>query len=198
MIKNLTEFELVEQCKANNRSAQEKVYAMLAPKMTGICERYVGNREEARDIVQDVFFKVFTEISAFKYESAFSTWVIRILINTSINHVKERNRKFNHLDIEDNKSLFNVSESEDEAEALQELDTTELVALIRELPDNYRLVLNLYAIEGFTHKEISKKLGITVQASKVLLYRSRSKLLLAVEERLKKKLVKGKWIALNA
>lgn len=191
MIKNLTEYELVQGCKANDRAAQQKVYEMLAPKLIGICERYVGDREEARDIVQDVFFKVFTGIDKFRFQSAFSTWVIRILINESLACLKRKKRWRMVVSLDDlTQAEEPVEELEEDTspDCLESLNASEIVEQIRTLPEQYRLVLNMYVMEGYSHKEIGEHLDISESASKILLHRSRKKLNARVQDYLKKKL----------
>ena len=159
---------LLEGCKRGERRAQEMLYRTLAPRMMGVCMRYARDKAEAEDILQMGFIKVFQKIASFKSEGSFEGWVRRIMVNTAIEMYRRNLRTLDMVEIEEGynvpQTTFNISE----------LETKDLISLIRELSAGYRLVFNMYVIEGYSHKEIAAELGITEGASKSQLSRARA------------------------
>lgn len=154
------EVNIIQGCIEAERSAQKALYEHFAGKMLGVCMRYAKDRSEAEDMLQEGFLKVFQGISKFKGEGSFEGWVRRIMVYNAINHYKHRSRKFQEdLDQENYDAVYHD-------ELLEKISAKEIVALIQHLPEGYRAIFNLYAIEGYTHKEISEKLNIAVGTSK--------------------------------
>lgn len=147
---------------------QEALYQRFAPKMYGVCLRYAGNAEEAEDIVQEGFIKVFRKMDSFRSEGSFEGWIRRIFVNTAIEHFRRKNY------------LQPVTEKEEnsmEGKYLSVLDSLaekEIIALIQQLSPGYRAVFNMYVIEGYTHREIADALGISEGTSKSQLSRAKS------------------------
>jgi RNA polymerase sigma factor (sigma-70 family) len=166
--------ELILQCKADKSLAQEKLFKLFAPQMLGICRRYLSSMDDARDAMQDGFVKVFLNIHKYEGRSAFKTWMSRIMMNTAIDMVK----KMNKVQFVRDDFYFNDSHDlEDEIEIDdQDLSQEQLLAIIDKLPHGYKIVFNLYAIEGMAHKDISKLLGISEGTSKSQLNRARTHL----------------------
>ena len=159
---------IVEACASGDLRAQEKLYRMLAPKMYGVCLRYAKDATEAEDNLQDGFFKVFTNIKSFRHEGSFEGWVRRIMVNISL----EKYRKQNVLHpVEDVSVYDNQHISED---ILDKISAKELIEVIQQLPPRYRMVFNLFVIEGLTHQQISEEMQITVGTSKSNLARARN------------------------
>lgn len=160
--------ELIRGCKNGNRSAQEKLFKLYAGKMLGVCVRYFQDRVEAEDVLQDGFIKVFQKIDSFRNDGSFEGWIRKIMVNTAL----EQYRK--------NKNLYAVVDAEEVQEDLTEnfliesMDAKYLLKLIHELPSGYKAVFNLYAIEGYGHKEIAELLGISEGTSKSQLARARA------------------------
>ncbi len=122
--------------------------------------RYAKDRAEAEDMLQEGFLKVFQGISRFKGEGSFEGWIRRIMVYNAINHYKHRSRKFQEdLDREDVDAVY-------QDHIMERISAKEILALVQHLPEGYRLIFNLYAIEGYTHKEISEQLGIAIGTSK--------------------------------
>jgi RNA polymerase sigma-70 factor (ECF subfamily) len=122
--------------------------------------RYAKDRAEAEDMLQEGFLKVFQGISKFKGEGSFEGWVRRVMVYNAINHYKHRSRKFQEdLDKEDIDAVY-------QDHILEKISAKEILALVQHMPEGYRVIFNLYAIEGYTHKEISEQLGIAVGTSK--------------------------------
>jgi RNA polymerase sigma factor (sigma-70 family) len=147
---------------------QEALYQRFAPKMYGVCLRYAGNAEEAEDIVQEGFIKVFKKMDSFRSEGSFEGWIRRIFVNTAIEHFRRKNY------------LQPVTEKEEstvEGKYLSVLDSLaekDIIALIQQLSPGYRAVFNMYVIEGYTHREIADILGISEGTSKSQLSRAKS------------------------
>lgn len=161
---------LLEGCIKNDRKAQETLYKAYAPKMMTVCLRYADSRFEAEEIMQLGFIKVFKSISSFTGKGSFEGWVRRIIVNTAIEACKKQTFITN-IDTLDNESQLSLQTIDSDRATV-----TELMEMIRELPAGYRLVFNMYAIEGFSHKEIAERLNITEGASKSQLSRARSRL----------------------
>lgn len=164
---NITESDLIHGCLNGERRMQEELYRRFAPKMYAVCLRYAGNSEEAQDILQEGFIKIFKKLSSFRGEGSFEGWIRRIFVNTSIEHFRRKNY------------LQPVTEREEntiEGKYLSVLDSLaekDIMSLIQELSPGYRTVFNLYVIEGYTHKEIGDMLGISEGTSKSQLSRAK-------------------------
>lgn len=161
---------IIKNCLKNNVKAQGKLYRTYAPKMYGICLRFAKNHQEAEDILQEGFIKVFANLKTFRNEGVFEAWIRRIMINTAINFYKRKYPAFQDIDFE---RWRNRRFDED---IVAGLSYNELMECIHQLPNGYRLVFNLNAIEGYTHKEISEKLNISINTSKSQLSRARKTL----------------------
>jgi RNA polymerase sigma factor (sigma-70 family) len=154
--------ELIKGCKQNERTAMAELFRMLAPQLKGICYRYCGNTFDAEDLLQESFIVIFTRIGDFKGLGSFEGWAKRIAVNTCLNWLR-KNKQFHQMyDLEQVHNLESDSQEDD----LSEVNTNELIQQIAKLPDGYRVVLNLFAIEGHSHKEIAGMLGITESTSR--------------------------------
>jgi RNA polymerase sigma-70 factor (ECF subfamily) len=138
--------------------------------MYAVCYRYAKNAEDAKDILQETFIKVFTNLKSFKGEGSFEGWIRRIAVTTSIRHYENSIRKIDNRDIE------LVQEGSVQETILSEISAQEISTVISNLPDGYRMVFNMYAIEGYSHKEIGEELGITESSSRSQLTRARKML----------------------
>ncbi|UGS21151.1 RNA polymerase sigma factor [Flavobacterium cyclinae] len=158
--------QLIHECGNNNTKAQEQVYRLLAPKLFAVCLKYSRNYEEAQDNLQESFLIIFDKIKQYKSSGSFEGWAKRIVIN----YVLQQYRKQNIFEI--------VSEkipAEEEIEIDDENISLEfLTKIIQELPDRYRLVFNLYVLDGYSHKEISEMLEINIGTSKSNLARAKA------------------------
>ena len=151
----MTEEQMLEGSKINNAIAQEFLYNKFSPKMLGVCYRYAYNREDAEDMLQEGFIKVFTQLHQFRNDGPIEGWIRRVVVNTCINIIK-KNKKFDDtIDISNAAAI----QSKD-AFITSIIQAKEIVECIRLLPLGYRTVLNLYAIEGYSHHEISRMLEI--------------------------------------
>ncbi|GAB3710910.1 RNA polymerase sigma factor [Flavobacterium koreense] len=162
------EKEVIELAVENNRHAQHKIYSKFSPKMLSVCRQYIKDLHQAEDIMITAFMKVFTNLKNFKHEGSFEGWIRRIMINECISYIRVQKKvKF----IEDEnyfEESFNNIESQFSVEDIQ--------FLIDNLPDGYKMVFNLYAIEGYKHQEIAEMLGINEGTSKSQLSHARKML----------------------
>jgi RNA polymerase sigma factor (sigma-70 family) len=160
--------ELIKGCISNNQECIRKIYAMYSKKMYTLCVRYITDSEEARDVMQEGFIKVFEKIKSYSFKGSFEGWIRRIMIYTSIDHLRNK-VSFQSL------SECNSMESEfDYNHILDDITSKEIFDMIQGLTTQCRTVFNLFAIEGYSHKEIAQLLGITEGASKANYFRARS------------------------
>jgi RNA polymerase sigma factor (sigma-70 family) len=166
----ITESDLLEGCRRGDRKMQHELYNRFAPKMYGVCLRYASNAEEAEDILQEGFIKIFNKINSYRGDGSFEGWIRRIFVNTAIEHFRKRIY------------LQPISETEEntvEGKYLSVLDNLaekDIIQLVQQLSPGYRTVFNMYVVEGYTHKQIAEMLGISEGTSKSQL--SRAKLIL--------------------
>ena len=186
--KSLTEEELLEGCRKGRSSEQRKLYDRLAPKMLGVCLRYIKDREEAEHVMIGGIVKVFEKLDQFKSEGSFEGWVRRIVVNDCLMYIRKNRNMSLQNEIEEVYDSPNLSVMEDT------LDQADLLKMIGELPVGYRTVFNLYAIEGYSHAEISKQLDISENTSKSQLSRARKWLqtkLAEMDKELENKITNG-------
>lgn len=156
---------LIKRATKNNREAQQQLFDMFAPKMLGVCRQYVKDLHHAEELMLSGFLKVFTNLKAFKNEGSFEGWIRRIMVNTCISYL----RKKNPVMVTDDDFMFNNTATE----SLENTSVEDIQRLIDRLPEGYKMVFNLYAIEGFKHHEIAKTLGISESTSKSQLFKAR-------------------------
>nr|WP_294898396.1 RNA polymerase sigma factor [uncultured Pedobacter sp.] len=161
--------DLAKGCQNGNRQSQELLYKTTSSKMLGICMRYAKDQFEAEDMMQTGFVKVFKKLSDYRGEGSFEGWMRRIMVNTSIEYYRKNLRSLNVVDIDETHEQ-QASVSFD----MSNINVKDLMRLIQNLSNGYRLVFNMYAIEGYSHKEIAEQLGITEGASKSQLSRARA------------------------
>jgi len=172
-----TEAEIVEGCKAGKRELQKALYTRFSGKMFAVCLRYSKSREEAEDILQDGFVKVFHSIQQFMGTGSFEGWVRRIMVNTALEALRKKKLDFSSFDI-----AHAGNQPDETFDLTGKLSAQDLLTIIQELPNGYRTIFNLYAIEGYQHKEIAVMLNISEGTSKSQLARARGML----QEKLKK------------
>mgnify|MGYP001767218740 FL=1 len=159
--------EIVEACISGDHRASERLYRRLAPQMFGVCLRYAKDKEEAEDNLHDGFMTVFTKLKDFRHEGSFEGWVRRIMVNICINRYRQKQQ----LVLVDEERKLDSALGEEVT--LGNIPMEELVKVIQELPPRYRMVFNLYVMEGYSHTDISQELGITEGASRSNLSRAR-------------------------
>lgn len=165
---------IIEQLKENDRKAQKLVYEKLFGKMNAVCVRYVKDRDDAMEVTNNAFFKVFKNIHQFKNQGSFEGWVKRITINTALDYLKEIKNYKNNVQIDtDSLQLYNgVIDNR----VISKFNVQELLALVELLPPMAKTVFNLYAIDGYQHKDIADMLNINEVTSRTYLHAARNKL----------------------
>ena len=159
--------ELVKECIAGNRSMQNKLYKYYASLMMGVCLRYSKSRAESEEILQEGFIKVFTCLHQYKFRGSLEGWIKKIMINCALQKLRGKSSLYPVINIDD------VSERLIDMDAMTGLHAKELLALIQNLPTMCKLVFNLYAFEGFRHREIAQMLRISEGTSKSNLHDAR-------------------------
>lgn len=177
----MTEELMLTGCRRNNAAAQEALYSRFSPRMLGVCYRFAKNREDAEDMLQEGFIKVFTQIHQYRNEGALEGWIRRIVVHTCINILK-KNKKFS-----DSVDIAHANKVHVREEMIPSImQAKQVVECIRALPLGYKTVLNLYAIEGYSHKEIAFLLDIEESTSRSQYTRAKAML---EEILIKKKIV---------
>ena len=161
--KNISDSELVEGCIRAERTYQELLYRRYSSKMYGVCIGYAKDRADAKDILQDGFVKVFTNIHKYKGEGSFEGWIRRIIVNTAIDHYRRTTKEAMHMNAVD---IEYAKDIQVEVSVLQQMCAKDIMNLVHQLPNGARLIFNLYVVEGYTHQEIAEKLNINQGTSK--------------------------------
>ncbi|PID67692.1 MAG: RNA polymerase subunit sigma-70 [Flavobacteriia bacterium] len=159
--------KLIKRCAKRDVYAQEQIYRLYAGKLFGLCLKYSKNKEEAEDNLQDAFITIFDKIHQYKHKGSFEGWMKRIVINTALQTY--RDKKILHIvhePVEDEMVGVDIDENK--------ISLDDLLKLIQELPNQYRLVFNLYVMDGYSHKEIAEELNISEGTSKSNLSRARA------------------------
>ncbi len=174
----LDEIEIIKRCKKNDSRAQKKLYDTYSPVLFGICLRYASDYNEAEDVLQEAFIKILTKINKYQGTGSFEGWMKRIVVNTAITNFHQAGKHKHHYDIVD------IQDSSLGPREYKDLDYTqeELLGVIHSLPEGYKMVFNLYAIEGYKHKEIADMLEIDVSTSKSQYSRARKLIQKRLEE----------------
>lgn len=175
-----SETDLIQGCVNGNSQMQQILYDKFAPKMYGVCLRYSGNEDDASDILQEGFIKVFKNLSKFRGEGSFEGWIRRIFVNTSIEHFRKKVKLYNVTEVQEN------TIEDTNLDALDILATKDIIKIINELSPGYKAVFNMHVIEGYSHKEIADIMGITEGTSKSQLARAKGVLKKLIETRLNK------------
>lgn len=186
----MSDQQIIEGCAKHERKAQQRLYDKYSRFLLGVCLRYASDRAEAEDILQDSFVKIFFNIDEFTGTGSFTGWLRKVAVNTAITYYHKNLKYRYHLEIEEYVSLeTGVNSFEDDF-----FTSDELFKVLNELPAGYRMVFNLYAVEGYHHKEIAAMLGIDINTSKSQYSRARAVLREKLEKlrRLKKQYTSGK------
>lgn len=174
----MTEQEIIEGCLQGKASAQEKLYSLYSRRMMAVCLRYTRSRPEAEDIFQEAFIKVFKSIHTWQGGSL-EGWIRRIFVNTAINFYHQNKKFFDNVDASHADSLSSRNEN-----VISQLSNQELLNLVNKMPDGYRMVFNLYVVEGYNHGEIAAMLNIAEGSSKSQLSKARNYLKKLIEDHL--------------
>jgi RNA polymerase sigma factor (sigma-70 family) len=168
----LTENQLIKACIKEDAASQKEVFDRFSGRMLTVCLRYARSSADAEDILQDAFIKVFDKMHQFKFEGSFEGWIRRIVVNTALKKYSLRRYEKEVVGYE----IKDKDESSVEASAYTDLTAKELMDLINALPSGYKLIFNLYVIEGYQHDEIAEMLGIQPGTSRSQLVKARNML----------------------
>jgi RNA polymerase sigma-70 factor (ECF subfamily) len=146
------------------------LFEKYANKMMATCMRYCKNQEDARDLLHDGFYKIFTNIKSFKGDSRIDTWMTRVIINLALNKKRLGRNKYDHYEFD---TKFEQAEAEVEEKPYADIEAHQVLEAMNQLPEIYKIVLNMYAVDNMSHKDIAKQLGISVGSSKSRLSRGR-------------------------
>lgn len=162
---------IIDGCLKGEMASQEKLYKFLAPKLMGVCLRYVTARQEAEDCLQEAFIKIFSSLNTYKQDGVVEAWARKITVNILVTYLKS-NRKFR-----EGQDIDGVSNSLHYAEEQQDsVQSKDLLNILNQLPDVYRHVFNLYVIEGYNHKEIAEMTSLSESSSRTYLMRAKQML----------------------
>lgn len=185
-IYSIKDTDLIEGCRKRDRHAQKRLYELYSGKMMALCCRYIKDKMNAEDVLVKSFMKVFEHINQFKSEGSFEGWIRRIVVNESLSFLRKNKSMYLETEIEAADQEPNYGSLSDQ------LETNDLMELVNALPTGYRMVFNMYAIDGYSHKEIAEELGISENTSKSQLSRGRALLQRQLIELEKKELQKSK------
>lgn len=169
VMKTNLDHKLIESCIKGDRVAQKAVYDRLAPRMFPLCIRYVGDREQAEDVLQDGFVTLFTHLNNYKGEGSFEGWARKIFVTTALMELRRKDA----LKMSDDLEVVKGMKTEVTGQ-IQNIGYKDLINVITQLPPGFRTVFNMYAIEGYSHKEIGEILGISESTSRTQLSRART------------------------
>ncbi len=165
---------LIDQCRQGSRDAQYQLYKLYSKAMLNIAWRIVNNQNDAEDILQESFLSAFRNIQSYKGDASFGAWLKRIVVNKAINHIRKRKIELSEVEISDVDVADDVVSPEEQREQL--LTVEKIKRAIPRLPDGFRVVLSLYLLEGYDHREIAEIMGITESTSKSQFNRAKSRL----------------------
>lgn len=168
---------LIIECSKGNARAQRALFDKFSRKMFSVCLRYAKDTEQAEDILQDGFVKVFNKLKDFKQDGSLEGWIRRIMVNTALDQIRKNNREL--CDISTDEVAFKIEGTD---HAFESLMAEDLMKLIQAMPEGYKVVFNLFAIEGFTHQEIANQLGVSENTSKSQYSRARAYLRERIEK----------------
>jgi RNA polymerase sigma factor (sigma-70 family) len=167
----LTENEIIERCNQQDRTAQKILYERYAPKLLGVCRRYLSNKEDAEDVLADGLFKIMNNIHQYQAVGSFEGWMRRIVVNEALMFLRKRTTFIVDIDSE-----LNTIDQGIPTTIEHELAAQEIIKLLEKLPIGYRTVFNLFVIEGYKHIEIAELLGISINTSKSQLILAKEKI----------------------
>ncbi len=163
---------IISDCVNGNSNAQKEIYERFAPRMFSVCIKYSKNRADAEDFLHDGFIKIFEKIGQFQHKGSFEGWIRRIMVNNILEHFRKNSKYY----FEDEEKIPSVSEDiiiEIDNPNEKQLSYQEILEYIDKLPERYKMVFNLYVLEGYSHKEISEEMDISIGTSKSNLSRAR-------------------------
>lgn len=165
----MNEEQLVNKCLEKDTLAQKQLFDFYSKRMMGVCLRYAKDSEEAQDILQMGFIKVFEKLEMYKHQGSLEGWIRRVIVNTALDNIRKNKKLLNNIEIEKvDYQLQNNNEN-----VLEALSAQDLLKVIQDMPAGFRTVFNMYVIEGFSHKEIAEELNVSISTSKSQFSRAR-------------------------
>ena len=164
---NISESDIINGCRSGDRKMQELLYSRFSGKMFAVCLRYSGNMDDAQDVLQEGFIKIYTNLDKYRGDGSFEGWIRRIFVNTSIEHYRKKSVLQKSIDPAE------VIVEDKDWNILDDLAERDIIKLIQQLSPGYKLVFNMHVIEGYSHKEIAEQLGINEGTSKSQLARAK-------------------------
>ena len=171
--------EAISLAKKGNTLAQKQLYEQYKVRLFRVCLRYGRDRSDAKDILQEGFIQIFKNIHQFKGEGDIGSWMRQVMVYTALQYLRKWKRDWNHLDCNDFESVFQTEDN-----IYHRLGLEELTRMIQQLPRGYRIVFNLFVIEGYSHKEIAEMLGVSTNTTKTQLFRAKAALRKQLEQQL--------------
>jgi RNA polymerase sigma factor (sigma-70 family) len=168
----LKEAEIIKKCKQGDQQGFKALVESYAPRLMGICLRYMKDETTAKDVLQESFIRIFQNIGKYKKTGSFEAWLSRITVTSALMELRKKRKLPFHVELEQN----HVEELKENVTAEMTLNKEDILEMIHELPDHYRLIFNLYVIEGYTHGEIATLLEIGESTSRTKLTRARQKM----------------------
>lgn len=165
----MDDYTLVSECVKCNPRAQRTLFDRFAPKMLTVCLRYSKDQEQAEDILQDGFVKVFSKISAFKMEGSLEGWIRRIMVNTALDQIRKNLKSLGDVSTDDVAYKLDTNDY-----IIESLMADDLMKLVQGMPEGYKVVFNMFAIEGYSHADIAQQLGVSEGTSKSQYSRARA------------------------
>lgn len=178
-------FEIIQGCVKGDSKSQQFIYQKLYGKMLGTCMRYSKDREEARDILQDGFLKVFTNIKLYEGKGSFEGWVRKIIVNTALDYIRKNKQLIQYADsdyVDENAEEIKEEENNND---YANINTNEIMEAVQQLSTAYRTVFNMFVVDGFSHQQIAEQLGINIGTSKSNLSKAKMHLKKILDKRLK-------------
>lgn len=176
--------EIVDGCSRGDRDYQQMLYKQMYSKMLTICYRYSKRPEEAKDLLQDGFIKVFEKINKFNFKGSLEGWIRRIMVNNAIDYYRKNKNKYAISETHVEEDML-VDENEDDENLFKELNAKEILACVQELSPSYKVVFSMFVLDGFSHKEIAEELNISEGTSKSNLAKAKRNLRELLEEKIK-------------
>lgn len=173
----MSQKKLIDECKKGNDQALRELYETYAPRMLGVCYRYAGNRELAEDLLHDGFMTVFSKIGSFRSEGSFEGWLRRVFVNTSLEYLRKNKKMRDQQEINDRTVI-----KEDSPSALEDMSAESIMSVVERLPDGYRVIFNMYAVDGYSHAEIAQELNINESTSRSQYSRARAILMQQLQD----------------
>ncbi len=160
---------LIERCKKGDRTAQNQLYQKYKRLLFGVCLRYSTDSMEAEDLLQDGFIKIYTDLYQYRPIGSFKGWMRKVVVNVALQHIRKKKKLFSDVEIDTLANEYRVDD-----DLFSKFREKALINMIQQLPEGYRLVFNMYVIEGYSHKEIAEQLGVSTSTSKSQLSRAKS------------------------